>query len=283
MYTHSKFLARIGLVMLISMAPISTAQISFFAPKNYPVGSTPRLVDIGDFNNDGKKDLAVVDLGNPPDHGNVSLLLGNGDGTFAAAVSIPAGKAPRSVAVADFNADGKLDLAVADFGDPAASDDGKVILLLGNGGGSFQSPVTFAAGKNPSSIAVGDFNRDNAFDLVTSTADAKVSVLLGNGNGTFQPHVDYPSGSASNSIVVADINADGFADVALARAVGAAILLGNGDGTFQPSNFVPVGLLTSSVTIADFDRDGKPDVAAVVIAIFTRGSSSVELLRGNAG
>ena len=141
---------------------------------------------VGDFNGDGKADLAVANYGSD----NVSVLLGNGNGTFQAAVNYAAGTSPHSVAVGDFNGDGKADLAVANYGS------NNVSVLLGNGNGTFQAAVNYAAGTSPCSVAVGDFNGDGKADLaVANYGSNNVSVLLGNGNGTFQAAVNYAAGT----------------------------------------------------------------------------------------
>src|SRR5207302_11018786 len=108
----------------------------------------------------------------------VSVLLGNGDGTLQAPLTIAAGLAPQSVAVGDFNGDGRLDLAMANASDT-------ISVLLGNGDGTFQPVRTFAAGRTPSSVAVGDLDRDGKLDLaVANAASGSVSVVSGNGDGT---------------------------------------------------------------------------------------------------
>src|SRR5439155_24546538 len=123
------------------------------------------------------------------------------------------GTQPRAVATGDFNSDGKLDLVVVNFGDPSVNNNGSVSILLGNGDGTFQPANNAVAGKNPSSIAVGDFDGDGRLDIVTVNSGNTVSALLGNGDGTFQAHVDYGTGSGPDSVAVGDFNADGRPDL----------------------------------------------------------------------
>jgi hypothetical protein len=139
----------------------------FLAPLSFDAGDYPQSVAVGDFNGDGTLDLAVANyLSN-----TVSVLLGNGDGTFQAARNYAAGSGPDSVAVGDFNGDGLPDLVVAS---------GTVRVLLGNGDGTFQTtPVSYVAGGLPISVAVGDFNGDGSPDLaVANYSSNDVSILL---------------------------------------------------------------------------------------------------------
>ena len=143
-------------VMFFEVTP-SSSLIALNAPSAFGAGTTPYSVAVGDFNGDGKLDLAVANEGSD----NVSILLGNGDGTFQAAVDYGAGTDPDSVAVGDFNGDGKLDLVVAN------DDSNNVSILLGNGDGTFQAAVNYGVSA-PSSVAVGDFNGDGKLDLAVA-------------------------------------------------------------------------------------------------------------------
>src|SRR5215472_17732029 len=155
----------------------------------------------------------------------VSLTTTCGKTEFAPAKNYPVGINPKAVVIADFNGDGKPDIAVANSGDPGIGDPGNVSILLNNGDGTFQPANDITAGKNPCSIAVGDFNRDGHLDLVVANnginvaggwLPGTVSVLLGNGDGTFQTHVDYAAGTGPCSVTVEDLNGDGRLDLAVA-------------------------------------------------------------------
>jgi hypothetical protein len=209
-------------------------------------------------------DLAVANSNS----GDVSVLLGNGDGTFQAPQNFGADGFPRSVAVGDFNGDGILDLAVANEGS------NNVSVLLGKGDGTFLLAVNYDVGPDSifPSVAVGDFNGDEVQDLaVASGFFGKVSVLLGNGDGTFRAPVSFAAGVQPWSVAVGDFNGDGLPDVAVANlgdcsegsCVGSSVsvLLGTGDGSFQPPINFDAGGGPRSVATADFNGDGLPDLA----------------------
>jgi hypothetical protein len=224
----------------------------------------PRKVVLGDFNGDGKVDLAVVATASQSAPGGVSILLGNGDGTFQPAVTYSVGAGTFDVAVGDFNGDGKADLVVALFA-PGVN---QVAVLLGNGDGTFQTPVNYGAGAGPTAVVVGDFNQDGKADIAVADAGGAVGILLGNGDGTFQPALFTIFGTYPASLVVGDFDGDGKPDLAVADSGGFLwVLLGNGDGTFQ----TPVSYQTSgsarSLAVGDFNGDGKPDIAVATLGV----------------
>jgi hypothetical protein len=248
---------------------------TFQSSVSYATGSGPSSVAVGDFNGDGKPDLAVANA-NGSTSTAVSVLLGNGNGTFQSAVNASSGNfGATTVAVGDFNGDGRLDLAVA----KSTSFSNTVWLLLGNGNGTFQPPISYGIGSGPSSIAVQDFNGDGKPDLVvTNLRSNNVSVLLGNGNGTFQSAISYAAGTGPSAVTVGDFNGDGKADLAVANqsSNNVSVLLGNGNGTFQSAVSYAAGSGPSSVAVGDFDSDGTAD-----LVIGNAGSNSVSVLLGN--
>jgi hypothetical protein len=244
------------------------SSVSFLPPVNFDTGNAPIAVVKGDFNGDGKADVAVVNYYD----NTLSVLLGNGDGTLQAAVNYPTGAAPYAIAVGDFRHSGKLDLAVANQSDNTVS------ILLGNGDGSFQVAGTFPAGTYPNSVAVGDFNGDGKLDLVTANqVDSDVSVLLGNGDGTFQSAVNYATGAYPATVVVGDFNHDGKLDLAVANESDSnfSVLLGNGNGTFAAQVTYNTGFAPFYMAVGDFNGDGKLD-----LAVSNAGDNNVSVFLG---
>jgi hypothetical protein len=230
---------------------------TYQSQNTYLVGTNPAAVAVGDFNGDGKLDLAVANYGTAGTGNTVSILLGNGDGTFPASVEYPTGNGPVSVAVGDFNKDGKLDLLVSNSGDSTLG------MLAGNGDGSFQAQLTSATPSNPGAFAVGDLNGDGIPDVVVVLPNSKsVATLLGKGNGTFSLKSQGATGNNPVSVALGDFNGDGKIDVAVANSSDntVSVLLGNGDGTLQKQVVYPTGLGPSSVIAADFSASGKLDL-----------------------
>jgi FG-GAP-like repeat/Calx-beta domain/Carboxypeptidase regulatory-like domain/FG-GAP repeat len=244
-----------------------------FAAANFGAAAAPIFVAVGDFNGDLKQDLAVANDGS----NNVSILLGNGAGSFGGATNFAVGGEAFAVAVGDFNGDGDQDLAVGNRNSTIVS------VLMGNGAGGFGSAVDFTVGLNPLSLAVGDFNSDGKQDLAVANKDSNdVSVLLGNGAGSFSAAAGSPfaAGSSPHSVAVGDFNGDGKQDLAFANynTGTASVLMGNGAGSFSVAAGSPfsAGSNPRSVVIGDFNGDGKQD-----IAIPNSNSNNVSILLGN--
>jgi hypothetical protein len=264
----------------------------------FEVGNTPCVnaneasncaLTVGDFNHDGNADLVATSGYDD----TVIVLLGHGDGTFSPANGSPVtvGSFPQAVKIGDFNADGVQDLAVAN------AKDNTISILLGNGDGTFTaasgSPVP--VGSFPFFVAVADFDGNGTADIAASNEiDNTVSILLGNGDGTFTeaggspiPNFNYNPGP----IIPADFNGDGKVDLAVSNFTpfnstlgNVNVLLGNGDGTFTnaPGSPITVGVDPWALAAADFDQDGKTDLAVDNYGQIEHfETQTLSILRGN--
>jgi hypothetical protein len=252
----------------LSQTVVPVAGAGFAGQVTYGTGNGPYVVAEGDFNGDGIADVAVANSNDS----NISVLLGNGNGTFNTAVSYGTGNGPHSVVVGDFNGDGNLDLATANhYG-------GNISVLLGKGDGTFNTAAGYPAGISPWTVVAGDFNGDGIIDLaVTNYGGGNVSVLLGNGDGTFTAATTPDAGTGPIGAVTGDFNGDGITDLAVANngSGNVSILLGNGDGSFQSAMNYSAGQSPYGVVVSDFNADGKADLAVGL------GSTSVAVLFGN--
>jgi hypothetical protein len=243
-----------------------SAQVATFTTQQYPLLGNTHIA--ADLNGDGKVDLAGAGAN------VVSVMLGNGDGTFGAKTDFPVAADPQAVAAGDFNSDGKVDL-IATLNDPQSS----LALLTGTGTGTFNPPIYFpnTSGFDSPAIAATDLNSDGKLDLVVMhnigcytapcTAADSITILLGNGDGTFQTPSEVDVGTGPFAMAVLDLNGDGIKDVAIGGGnTELSILLGVGNGTFvqQPVvTLVPGGDLFSAcndIGVGDLNRDGIQDL-----------------------
>ncbi len=217
---------------------------------------SPEEVVIGDLNGDDVPDLATAN--NVPDS-TLSILLGNGNGTFQPAVILDGGTNLTSIAAGDLDGDDNLDLVATNWWSGAVS------VLLGNGDATFHPVQYYDAGQRLSHVTMGEFNGDGLWDLAVTVHNlGDLAVLLGNGDGSFQPAVSYEVGDGPWWVEVSDLDGDGHADLVTANRDGndLSVLLGVGDGTFQPA--VPYGSSVSprGVIAVDTGTDGIPDLVS---------------------
>ena len=263
---------------------------TFQARVDFPAGGQTQDLAAGDFNSDGKQDLAVTI--NSPEV-SLSLLTGNGDVTFNAPVNFPntTGFDAPVVVASDVNNDTRLDLLIAHtlacFTAPCVSSD-DLTIMLGNGNGTFQSSQ-MNVGIGMAEIAVGDFNRDGNKDLAMAGSSARLYLLRGNGDGTFtqQPTLQLITentfGRDGTDIDIGDFNRDGIEDLAVAVSLNGSntvILIGNGDGTFRAPHIItePEVRIPHYQAVADYNGDGSQDLA---LSLGWGFQGMIEILKGN--
>jgi type II secretory pathway component GspD/PulD (secretin) len=244
----------------------------------YATGQGPTWITTGVFNNTTKNTaLVVVNKG----ANSISILPGNGDGTFGPKTDLLTGTVPVSVVAADFNGDGNLDLAVANQSDNTIS------IFLGKGDGTFQTPTLLTTGHAPTALATADLNSDGHPDLaVVNQNDNTVSIFLGNGDGTFQARTDYPTGAAPVYVATGDFNGDGVLDLAVANNTDDTVSIlfgqtgsnGTANGTFATRNDYEAGAGPTSIAVADYNLDGILD-----LAVTDSTSNTLSLLFGLTG
>ena len=266
----------------------------------YPASSSyPVQVWLADLNGDGKLDVVTTN-----NDGTISSLLNKGKGLFGTATGFPSGTGayPSAPALGDFNSDGKVDIVVGDF---QASN---LELLLGNGNGTFQSPIALSSPIRPGTVRAADFNKDGKLDLAIPSNDnsGSLAILLGNGNGTFSAGSPYEWFDDSTcllscahypvSMVVVDLNGDNNLDLAIApdnpwylicggyrcaeQYLGAVVYLGKGDGTFEQQSGWLAGISPMWAEAGDFNGDGMPDLAFVSTDT-NYGQTSVTILQNS--
>jgi len=275
------------------LSSLVAAQNNMFSTiPNITVGTNPLAVAVGDFNGDGIPDLAVANSGS----NSVSVLIGNGDGSYWPAANFNVGTYPAAIAAGDFNHDGHLDLAVVNSNPNANGVGGSVTIMTGRGNGDFAPPFgTYSVGYLPTALAIGDFDGDGNPDLAVVVSNPNpylnsgyVSLLMGKPDGTFQAGNNYAAGIGSTSIAAGDFNGDGKLDLAVGAAINGnifnpqsnvTILINNGSGGFSAASsfdVAPLGTIPISIAAADFNNDGRLD-----LAIALDGTSNLIIAQGN--
>jgi hypothetical protein len=249
------------------LVPVAAASASFGPPTSFQVGLEPTSIAIADFDEDDVPDMAVANW----DSHFISILLGDGDGSFGPASNVGAlaqpsdpGAFPRSVATGDLNGDGFEDVVIGRGGIGLTP---SVAVLLGNGNGTF-APLTRipASGTDPWAVLIDDFDGDGLLDIASANrVSDTVSVIPGNGDGTFDAATTYPVGVQPHSIASGDLNGDSDPDLVTSNmnSDNVSVLLSDGAGSFSPAASYPMGPQPYALTVGNIDGNGRPDIAVI--------------------
>jgi hypothetical protein len=263
---------------------LSNGNGTFKAAKAYLVPGGVDIVALGDFNGDGKLDVAVTNGGT---YDMVSILPGTGSGTLKAAVPFGTNFGPGGMGVADFDGDGKLDLVTADSGAPFGVTVGSISVLLSNGKDMFAARTDYSVGGENvtgaySGIAAAALTGNGKPDLIVPITYAypyEISILMNKGNGTFKPFVSYPLPTGAIAVAAGDFNNDHKPDIVVANGNGTGfitVLLNSGTGTFPTYTQYSINGISAGLAVGDFNKDGNLDIVA------TNGSqSTISVLLGN--
>lgn len=240
--------------------------LTMATPTALTSGAAGAAIEIRDFNNDGVNDIAALNS----TAATIGVLLGNGDGTFQAAINSATGGTGTKMAVTDFDHDGKLDVVTVQGYN--------VDVIRGNGDGSFQAPIANYASAYPNDVDVGDVNHDGLDDIFTASTSygGTTQLFLNNGAGGFLPSRNLAIGPTGMQIEDADVNGDGNLDLVQSSGFGnISVLVGHGDGTFVSAATQYIGTVTQDVKVGDFNGDGMADMV-------TTNGSQVMVFAGNA-
>ncbi|MCY3956541.1 MAG: FG-GAP-like repeat-containing protein [Nitrospira sp.] len=271
-----------GAVVLVAAGSVPAQNLVFTPVLSAPVGAHPEGLTVGDFNEDGHLDIATANS----DSDDVSVLLGNGNGTFRSSYSFGVGRSPMFLTTGDLNLDGTADLAVAETGA------GRVLILFGKGNGFFEEPVPYPSGKGPTFLALGDVDGDDDLDVVVVNSGRfghyppfSWSVLSNNGQGDFtlthRVEEQDRNGLFPTGASLADLDDDGLPEVTLTWSQPSwrtpngyvSVFRNRGQGTFAYWKTIRAGFTLSAVTQTDVDADG--DLDLMVASVFT---DSIKLL-----
>ncbi len=238
----------------------------------FPTGTEPNWIASADLDGDNDVDLVTANLSTT----TISVLMNNGNATFASAITLTVGSRPRCVVAADIDGDNDFDLVTAN------QNTDNISVLRNNGNGTFATQVQYAAGSSPMSVILADVDNDNDLDVAVG-GSGLISIFLNSGTGIFVPAASYGVAGSIEGVAAGDLDADGDRDLVAARSYDSvAVVKNNGNGTFgSPVSFsILPGRFSKRVALADFDADGDLDVvsanqnAVTTSVLFNNGDGS---------
>ena len=252
------------LYCLLGISLLSCSKVDPYTPPDlfyyyasYKVGKNPTTITTGDFNHDTFTDLVTTNISS----NTLSILLGNGDGSFHEQTQIKVCLEPRTLAMADFNHDTHADIVLA------CSGGDEIAFLMGRGNGKFEEGPHYPVHRTPVALATGDINGDGHPDVVVALRNDKIKVFLGTGTSEFLHGAQYQYGDTPTSVALADLNGDGKIDMVVTNggpmSNAVSIWLGKGDGTFHAPKDYRTGKRPLAVTFADFNSDRKSDLLVI--------------------
>jgi hypothetical protein len=245
-----------GLSACVKTDPYNPPDL-FYYFASYRVGKNPTTITAADLNHDTYTDLVTTNIAS----NTLSILLGNGDGTFKDQVQLHVCQEPRALAMGDFNRDNHADLALA------CSGGDEVELLLGRGDGKFEEGQRYPVHRTPVALATDDVNGDRHLDLVVALRNDKIKIFLGTGTGEFRHGPQYEYGDTPTSVALSDLNGDGKLELVVTNggpmSNAVSVWLGNGDGTFRDPKDYSTGRRPLGVSFADFNNDRNRDLLVI--------------------
>lgn len=252
------------LICFLAMAGLSCSKADPYTPPDlfyyyasYKVGKNPTTITTADLNHDANTDLVTTNISS----NTLSILLGNGDGSFQEQMQVKVCQEPRTLALADFNRDTHSDVVLA------CSGGDEIALLIGRGNGKFEDGPHYPVHRTPVALATDDLNGDGNPDVVVALRNDKIKIFLGTGTPEFTHGAQYQYGDTPTSVALADLNDDGKVDMVVTNggpmSNAVSIWLGKGDGTFLDPKDYPTGKRPLGVSVADFNNDHRRDLLVI--------------------
>lgn len=245
-----------GLIACSKSEPYNPPDL-FYYFASYKVGKNPTTITTVDLNHDSFTDLVTTNVAS----NTLSILLGNGDGTFQDQMQVQVCQEPRALVMGNFNHDEHADVALA------CSGGDEIAILFGHGNGKFVEGPHYPVYRAPVSLATGDVNGDHHLDLVVALRNDKVKIFLGDGTGEFRHGAQYEYGDTPTCVALSDLDRDGKMDLVVTNggpmSNAVSIWLGNGDGSFRGPKDYSAGRRPLGVSFADFDNDRNSDLLVI--------------------